>query len=359
MVDKIKRNIYYFNEGGVAQVVRANGSYPLCPGFKSLHRHHPSLRKFRKWIKGFPLGNGNRVLLAYSGGGDSAGMLALFLSSYPRPKVELGICHINHKLRGKESDRDEKFCKDIAKKLDIPFYSFRVKTKPKKGESIEEWAREERYKCLKKCRKEEGYDFIATAHSMDDQVETMIIRIARGTGIKGLKGIGKVVDNEIIRPCLSFRAIDLRFIAKECGISYIEDSSNNETRFLRNRIRINLMPKIEKELPSFVEGLFNLSQLVDDSEENFPSIAKRDGNSLYYPLRALSVLSRKEAINVFRNGVKAMTGDIKGFSRRHFEGIANLITSNKGAFMPLPNGLCAVREDTSVCLKKERIGAIR
>lgn len=359
MVDKNERNPYHFSEGGVAQVVRANGSYPLCPGFKSLHRHHPSLRKFRKWIKNLPIGDGSKIVLAYSGGGDSAGMAALFLSAYPRPKVELALCHINHNLRGRESERDEKMCSQIAKKLNLPFYSFKANTKPKKGESVEEWARKERYNLLERCRKKIGFDFIATAHTMDDQAETIILRIARGTGIEGLKGISTILNNKIIRPCLSLRATELRNVANECGIEFVEDSSNKETRFLRNKVRMNLMPVVEKEFPSFVEGLFNLSQIKDDSEGNYPSIAKRDGNSLYYPLRCLAILSRKEAIDVFRAGVKAINGDLRGFSKRHFEGIANLITAKKGAFVPLPKGLCAEREDTSVCLKQKRIGAVR
>ncbi|NMC00207.1 MAG: tRNA lysidine(34) synthetase TilS [Thermoanaerobaculaceae bacterium] len=317
------------------------------------------MRKFRKWIKNLPIGDGCKIVLAYSGGGDSAGMAALFLSAFPRPKVELALCHINHKLRGKESERDEKMCSQIAKKLNLPFYSFKANTKPKKGESVEEWARKERYNLLERCRKKIGFDFIATAHTMDDQAETIILRIARGTGIEGLKGISKILNNKIIRPCLSLRAFELRNAANECGIEFVEDSSNKETRFLRNKVRMNLMPVIEKELPSFVEGLFNLSQIKDDSEGNYPSIAKRDGNSLYYPLRCLAVLSRKEAIDVFRAGVKAINGDLRGFSKRHFEGIANLITAKKGAFVPLPKGLCAEREDTSVCLKQKRIGAVR
>lgn len=359
MVDKNKRNLYHFSEGGVAQVVRANGSYPLCPGFKSLHRHHPSLRKFRKWMKTLPVHEGDKILLAYSGGGDSAGMLSLFLSAYPRPKVELGLCHINHKLRGKESDRDEKISQKIAEKLRISFYSFPVESTLKKGESVEEWARKERYKLLEKCRVNYGYDFIATAHTMDDQAETLILRIARGTGLDGLKGISRVLKGNIIRPCLNLRSFELKRVASEFGIEFVEDSSNKETRFLRNKVRLEVMPILEKALPSFVEGLFNLSLIVDETEENFPSIAKRDGNSLYYPLRCLAVLSRKEAINAFREGVKAINGDLKGFSKRHFEEIANLVTAGKGAFVPLPKGICAEREDTSVCLKRKRIGAVR
>jgi tRNA(Ile)-lysidine synthase len=286
-------------------------------------------------------------------------MASLFLSAYPRPKVELALCHINHKLRGKESERDEKMCAKIAKKLNLPFFSFKTETKPKKGESVEEWARKERYELLERCRKEIGYDFIATAHTMDDQAETMILRIARGTGTEGLKGISKILNNKIIRPCLSLRSDELRNAANEFGIEFIEDSSNKETRFLRNKVRMNIMPVIEKELPSFVEGLFNLSQIVDNYEDNFPSIAKRYGNSLYYPLRCLAILSRKEAIDVFRKGVKAIRGDLRGFSKKHFEEIANLITAKKGALVPLPKGMCAEREDTSVCLKQKRIGAVR
>lgn len=339
-------------------MVRANGSYPLCPGFKSLHRHHPLLGKFLNFLKRFPLETGSRILLAYSGGGDSAGMVALFLSIKPKFKFDLGLCHINHKLRGKESDRDEKFCKEMALRLGLKFYSYKVRSKPKRGDSIEEWARVNRYKLLEKCREKYGYDFIATAHSLDDQAETILMRLGRGTGIEGLKGIEFTLE-KIIRPCLILKSKELKEIAKECNIEYVEDSSNREKRFLRNKVRFEVMPVIEKIFPSIKENIFKLSLIVSNQDCKIPSIAKVEGNSLYYPLRVFSSMTLSDAINSFRLGIKMLKGDLKGFKKEHFEAIAKLITSKSGAFVPLPKSLSAFREDEGIRIKKKRIGAVR
>ncbi len=339
-------------------MVRANGSYPLCPGFKSLHRHHKSLRKFREWLKSLALESGDKILLAYSGGGDSAGMLSLFQSIEKKFNLKIGLCHINHSLRGDESLRDEEVSKKVAKNFNLPFFSYKLKSKPEKGRSIEEWARERRYYFLEKCRKKEGYDFIATAHTMDDQAETLLLRIARGCGIEGLKGIEAKTGN-IIRPCLVIRSKELKEVAKECNIEYVEDSSNESERFLRNKLRIKIMPLLEKEFPSIVENLFSLSLIVKSREVSTPSVAKLDGNSLYYPLRVFSSMSLSDATQSFRMGLKMLKGDLKGLNKRHFEGIARLITSNKGAFVPLPSNIVAFREEEGIRLKRKKIGAVR
>jgi tRNA(Ile)-lysidine synthase len=339
-------------------VARANGSYPLCPGFKSLHRHHLALKKFRKNLKDLPLENGSRVLLAYSGGGDSAGMLALFLSALPRPEVQIGLAHINHNLRGAESKRDAKLCSEIAKALSLPLYTIEVKEKPPAGKSLEEWAREKRYELLEKCRKKGGWDFIATAHSMDDQAETLLLRMARGAGIEGLKGILKT-SSAVIRPCLQFRAGELRDISKECGLPYIEDSSNKDSRFLRNRLRNEAMPSLEKALPSIVEGLARLAGTVQLEEDSSPSIAKQEGNSLYYSLSALAPLEANEAIMAFKLGIRAMKGDLRGLTERHYKALVTLIHSAKGAWVPLPAGLMAEREEKGVRFRKRKREALR
>jgi len=111
---------------------------------------------------------------------------------------------------------------------------------------------------------------------MDDQAETLLLRIARGCGIEGLKGIEAKTGN-IIRPCLVIRSKELKEVAKECNIEYVEDSSNESERFLRNKLRIKIMPLLEKEFPSIVENLFSLSLIVKSREVSTPSVAKLDG----------------------------------------------------------------------------------
>jgi len=285
-------------------------------------------------------------------------MLALFLSALPRPGVRIGIAHVNHHLRGAESKRDEMLCAAIAEKLSIPLYLLDVEKKPPKGKSIEEWAREERYSLLERCRKGKRWDFIATAHSMDDQAETLLLRIARGTGIEGLKGILSV-SGKTLRPCLAMRALELRAAAKECGIPYIEDSTNKDGRFPRNRLRNEAMPLLEKALPGVTGGLSRLSKNAVREEASYPAIAKVDGNSLYYSLSALAPLESSEAAAAFRLGLKEMKGDLRGLAARHYEAVVALIRSPKGAWVPLPGELMAEREEKGVRLRKRKKGALR
>ena len=203
-----------------------------------------------------------------------------------------------------------------------------------------------------------GWDFVATAHSTDDQAETLLLRIARGTGINGLRGILRSSPG-IIRPCLGMRASELRAAAAECGIPYVEDSSNKDPRFLRNRLRNEAMQALEKALPGVTDGLMKLSRNVLLEDKKVPSVAKEEGNSLYYSLSALALLEKGEAVAAFKLGIRAMKGDLRGLTCRHYDALAALIGSSRGAWVPLPAGLMAEREERGVRLKRRKREALR
>jgi len=183
-----------------------------------------------------------KILLAISGGRDSMVMLDLFC----RSDFSFGIGHVNFNLRGRESDEDELFIRKIAESRNIPFFTRQFDTSEysnDKGISVQMAARELRYKWFEEIIREEEYSFVATAHHKDDEIETFMINLMRGTGIEGLSGI-PVKRDRIIRPLLFFTREEIDNYAELNQIEYREDSSNRELKYLRNQVRHLLIPDI-------------------------------------------------------------------------------------------------------------------
>lgn len=204
----------------------------------------------------------NHILVAVSGGIDSVVLCHLF----SRTRVHFALAHCNFSLRGAESDGDELFVKNLAEKLDVPFYVKRFDTLEvvhREGISIEMAARDIRYEWFRQLAKEEGYDKIAIAHNLNDQMETFFINLFRGTGISGLRAMRPEADG-IIRPLLPFSREEIEEYAAENGLSHREDSSNASDKYLRNRIRHHLIPLLKELQPSF-NPIFheNLGRLTD------------------------------------------------------------------------------------------------
>jgi tRNA(Ile)-lysidine synthase len=211
--------------------------------------------KFKSFIETNGLiHEGDRILLAVSGGIDSMVMTNLFL----RTDYKFGIAHCNFNLRGKESDGDEDFVRDYADKRDIPIYINKFDTKiyaAKNGLSVQMAARELRYKWFEEVFNENGYTSIALAHNLNDNIETFLINLARGTGITGMTGI-KPLNKHLIRPLLFATRQAIIEYSYEYEVPYREDSSNAETKYIRNKIRHLLLP-LFKEINPSIETTLN------------------------------------------------------------------------------------------------------
>lgn len=189
-----------------------------------------------------------KILVAVSGGVDSVVLLHLL----KQMEIDCAIAHCNFHLRGDESDGDFEFVKALAEQYGIPFYSKDFNTKEYASEnkqSIEMAARELRYEWFEQLRELFSYNYIAVGHHADDVAETVLINLARGTGIHGLTGI-KAKLGKIIRPLLPFTRMELEAYAKENNLQYREDSTNKETDFVRNKIRHHIIPVLEEINPS-------------------------------------------------------------------------------------------------------------
>lgn len=194
-----------------------------------------------------------KILLAVSGGLDSIVMTDLFLKA----EIKFGIAHCNFGLRAKESDLDEAFVKSLAKKIKVDFHTKKFGTeeyKVKNKISIQVAARDLRYEWFRQLLKKEDYACLATAHHLDDSIETFFINLLRGTGIKGLKGIA-VQSPGLIRPLSSFQRGEILSYAKKEKLKWREDSSNSSEDYLRNRIRKHLSPlllELQSEFPAIM-----------------------------------------------------------------------------------------------------------
>lgn len=197
---------------------------------------------------------GDRILLAVSGGIDSMVMTHLFLQT----GYNTGIAHCNFTLRAGESDGDTEMVSKYAVEHNIPFYSVRFDTNAfakKNGLSVQMAARELRYTWFEEIRKENGYDSIAVAHNLNDNIETLIINLTRGTGIAGLTGM-RPVSKRIIRPLLFATRKDIIEYSNANQIIFREDSSNADTKYTRNKIRHQIIPLLKEINPS-IEATLN------------------------------------------------------------------------------------------------------
>lgn len=224
------------------------------------------LSKLRAFLKtNHMLERGDRVIVALSGGADSVALtFGLYLL-----KEELGItleaAHFNHHLRGEESHRDEAFVRAFCQSYGIPLHVSGATVLPgKKG--LEASAREARYVFLRSLPGK-----VATAHTADDNAETVLLRLLRGTGLKGLGAIAPVNGN-IIRPMLSVTREEVEAFLEEYALPHVEDSSNGENAFLRNRVRHEIMPLLRQENPRIGENLSAMAQNFRQEEAFLQSL---------------------------------------------------------------------------------------
>ncbi|MDA0323076.1 MAG: tRNA lysidine(34) synthetase TilS [Verrucomicrobia bacterium] len=216
---------------------------------------------------------GDRVLVAASGGLDSVCLLHLLHGMRRLLKVEVGVAHLNHRLRGEASDEDERFVEALCRGLKVPFHSRRsdvMKLARRRGISLEMAARDARRRFYGDTMHREGYAATATGHTADDQAETIIMRLARGTGTRGLGAIRHVSRQgrlRLIRPLRDVSRDALVQYALKEGLAWREDSSNSNRAFSRNRVRHDVLPVIRASLnPRFAEAACRAGDILAADE---------------------------------------------------------------------------------------------
>ena len=244
--------------------------------------------------------SGDAVVCGLSGGADSVCLLLSLNQLSAEMNFALEAIHINHCLRGEESDRDQQFCYDLCKRLHIPFNAVSCDVKgysEKNGLSCEEAARELRYGIF---REYSMGKLLATAHNADDNLETMLLNLIRGTGLKGIAGIPPVRDN-IIRPLIAVSRLEIEEYLQKCSQDFVTDSTNLTDDYTRNKIRHNIIP-LMKELNSSLtetnvrtaEVLRSENQFIDEAVSEAVRNCRRDG--IFIGLKEYNQVIRRRCI---------------------------------------------------------------
>ncbi|MFO7556464.1 MAG: tRNA lysidine(34) synthetase TilS [Desulfobacterales bacterium] len=211
------------------------------------------------------------VVIGVSGGPDSVALLHILLALAPRLSLRLGVAHLNHCLRRIDSDNDAQFVETLARKFNLPCYiqkknvrNYQIKNRL----SLEEAARSVRYTFLNTVAKTKGYNKIALGHHSDDNAELVLMNLFRGSGTLGLSGIPPVRGDKIIRPLIQVSRSELIEFLIQNNLKYVSDASNEDTRYLRNRVRHNLIPMLKTAYnPKISETLNRLSSIIKSEEE--------------------------------------------------------------------------------------------
>ncbi|MAQ69780.1 MAG: tRNA lysidine(34) synthetase TilS [Flavobacteriales bacterium] len=236
------------------------------------------IKEFSRILKELGVIHKTRILLALSGGVDSIVLFHLF----QKMNCDFAIAHCNFCLRGHESDDDEKFIYSLSQANGIKVFVEKFNTKEyaqKNNISIQMAARELRYIWFKTLKKEFNYNFLATAHHHDDAIETVLINLIRGTGISGLHGIKKSHDN-IIRPLISFHKKDILHYAHLNKLSYREDSSNDDDRYVRNKIRNQIIPLMKQINPNVTTSIGKTMSRIYEVEKLYVQIIREKKEKL-------------------------------------------------------------------------------
>lgn len=323
------------------------------------------------------------VLLAYSGGADSSALLHLLKEDSIKNGYKLHAAHFNHQIRGDEANRDAEFCKKACEKLDIPFHlgTADIPSLAKEnGNSIESEARERRYAFFEKVMRENNISILVTAHHAEDQIESIMLHILRGSGIAGLCGIShcRTFANNLflVRPLLNAKKDDILSYCAENNIEFVTDSTNFDNCYARNFIRAELTPKMRELQPNLCSAFERLSSsaneandfidasandFLDSEGENNISLSKF--NELHRALKSRVLML---AFDKYSNGLSLESTHIKSIielcqkaephSSLSLPGtIAARIENNKLVFTPDKEVDCDEKFDIPFAIQKRRL----
>lgn len=297
---------------------------------------------------------GDFVLVALSGGPDSMAMSEFLRTIKNEFNLKLACFHLNHMLRGKESDADEKFVIDYCKRNNIKLIVEHINTKEyckKNRLSIEDGARKIRYELLEKCANEISANKIALAHHADDQIETFFMRLIRGTGIDGLS-VMKQTRGNIVRPFLNIYKDEILGFLKKEKIKYRADHTNLLPHFYRNKIRLKVLPEIDKINASWRKNVTRSIRLIQSdtkylsgiANKEFLKLAKTSKKNVVIELNRLAGIEKQIQNRIFRLAIELLKGNLLGIDQKHIEVISSQLKKEKNFKLSLPGKILVCRE---------------
>jgi tRNA(Ile)-lysidine synthase len=327
------------------------------------------LKRIKDTIKHYDmLRPGDRVLVAVSGGSDSVGLLKAFSDLRKSLKIEVVVGNLDHGIRGKESVKDSDFVKHLSGELGLVFAYKKIKlaAASKGKKSLEELAREKRYAFFKEAAKKNKCSVIATGHTLDDQAETVLMRIITGSSPAGVAGIPPVRqdgDFKFIRPLIRTQKKDIQYYLKASGQEHVEDRTNLDVRIKRNRVRLEVLPQLEKVNPRIKRSLANLADafredfLLPIKEEEKASRRNIKEGKDFIVIKIADLVLQPKMLRkaIFKESIKRAGGNIKKLTYRHWMDMDYLLRAGeKGKSLDFPGGIKATKRDREIMFEKRR-----
>ena len=292
---------------------------------------------------------GDRVLVAVSGGPDSVALLGALAALSKSFRIELGVAHFNHQLRGAESDRDQRNSEMVAERLGVRCVVGRGR-ELSGAANLEARARAARYAFLAHVADTQGWTKIATGHTLDDQAETVLMRLLRGTGYDGLVGI-RAVRGRIVRPLIECSRPQVLAFLDRTGLPWCQDSSNDDRHFLRNRIRHEVMPLLQSINPAVAQTLASVAEIagaevtaLDEQVARALAAASSAGDG-GLPVAALTPIPPALRGRMVRAWLARQRGDLSRLGATHVRAVLGLAMGRRpNARVRLPGGQAVVRE---------------
>jgi len=307
------------------------------------------------------------LLIGVSAGPDSVALLDFLVSRRERAGApsEVVVGHVNHGLRGEESDQDQVFVEELAARLGIRFLTARVSPEAQGG-SMEESARKLRYGALRRMAVAAGATHIAVAHTSDDQAETVLLRLIRGAGLLGLAGMlpsRKLRDLDLVRPLLTTSRDLVLDYAKRRNLAFRTDSSNRTTDPRRNFVRLELIPRIQEMNPSIRTTLLREASIFREADTHLALeagqaferlVLSRDRRKIELDAEGLLLYPKLLRKYVLRFTLRELNGDILDLSSAHIDALHSLLTSQPRRSADIPMGIQARRERGTLVLTKAK-----
>lgn len=311
---------------------------------------------------------GDKIVVGLSGGPDSVCLLHILSRLKEEWDLEIYAAHLNHQIRGIEAQKDafyiSKLCEDMGitffiKSINVPEYC------EKNGVSIEEGARKLRYEMFYEIKNNTRANKIAIGHNLNDQAETILMRMMRGTGLQGLKGIEYIRDGVIIRPILDIERNDIEEYCKQNKLNPRIDKTNLESIYTRNKIRLELIPYMKDNFNSnIIESIVRMGNSLRSDNDyietealtKFKEVSNINVDSVELNLNSYVNLHKSIKVRVLRNAIKHILGDTNFIDQRHIDDIIELENESKvDKVINLPRGIYVYRKKSSIILTNKEI----
>jgi tRNA(Ile)-lysidine synthase len=309
----------------------------------------------------------DRVLVAVSGGPDSVALVHILLTISGDFSLKLAVAHLNHCLRGQESDRDAEFVAALADRLDLPFYHDKkdlIAFQRRWRLSPEEAARRVRYEFFDDTAANHGFDKIALGHHSNDSAELVLMNLLRGSGPLGLAGIAAVRDNKFVRPLIHLKHSEIQAYVSERNLAFVTDASNTDPAYRRNLIRHHLIPELKKSYnPAILDSLNRVGEIMQAEDQWMDqalepvfveAISGHLADGIRVNLSALNTMHPAVGRRVIRKAISRVKQNLRRITFSHVDAVIELAAkARSGGWLDLPDGIRAIRESKTLTIKRE------